>query len=76
MYLCHDMMGGYIQDTNTNDPNQYNSLQNSYRCLNLTHTSIFNYFSHHLISIPPQHWRRLCSNYGTKCLGTFIVERK
>ena len=70
------MMGGYKQDTNPNTPNQFVSLKNTYRCQNLSQTYIFNYFSHHLISIPPLHWRRLCHYSKTKCLGTFIVESR
>jgi hypothetical protein len=42
--------------------------------LHLEQTQIFNYFSHHNISIPPKHWRKLCKKYYSKCIGTFIVE--
>lgn len=55
-------------------PNAYS--YHTYRCLNLWNTQIFNYFSHHLITVPPQHWRRICSHHQVKCLGTFIIESK
>lgn len=77
------MEGGYKQDMNKNHPfpqdqNKYNmgqDFKHTYRCLHLAQTEIFNYFSHHLITIPPKHWRRQCRAAKTKCLGTFIVEK-
>ena len=52
-------------------------IQNlAYRAIHLEQAEIFNYFSHHSISVPPKHWRILCKKYGTQCLGTFITENE
>lgn len=77
------MAGGYNQDINRHHPypqEKSNYLANkahehTYRSLHLAQASIFNYFSHQLISVPPKHWRRLCRASKTKCLGTYIVEK-
>jgi mannosyl-glycoprotein endo-beta-N-acetylglucosaminidase len=77
------MEGGYKQDTNSYSPfpfqkNKYQQPQeycHTYRSLHLLQADIFNYFSHHLITIPPLHWRRLCQKNNSKCLGTYIIEK-
>lgn len=75
LYICHDMKGGYIEDTNfdcnTVENNKNENLE--YRSLHLEQAEIFNYFSHYNITIPPLHWRLACRNASTKCLGTFIL---
>ena len=73
------MKGGYIEDIHPNTPFPHpktiNSDQfNSYRCLHLPQAKIFNYFSHHLITVPPKSWRDACRKTNTLCLGTFITE--
>ncbi len=73
LFICHDMKGGYAEDTLFTSPIQKRRT-NSYRFSYFWQTSIFNYFSHKTITIPPRHWRQLCKRYQVKCLGTFIVE--
>jgi mannosyl-glycoprotein endo-beta-N-acetylglucosaminidase len=81
LYICHDMQGGYQQDLflDHNSPSVVAGKspakgQMAYRCLHLEQSDVFNYFSHHNITVPPRHWRILCRRYGTRCLGTFITE--
>ena len=77
MYLCHDMKGGYAEDThflNNTPPASTYAHPNAYRALHLEQAEVFNYFSHHSITIPPTHWRLACQRHRAKCLGTFIVE--
>lgn len=38
------------------------------------HTDIFIYFSHRLVTIPPQAYINVCHQFGVKVLGTFITE--
>lgn len=51
-------------------------LNLAYRPLHLEQAGVFNYFSHHNITVPPAQWRALCKQYGVPCLGTFITERE
>lgn len=73
MFICHDMKDGYAEDTRFTNPISTHQT-NSYRFHYFWQSSVFNYFSHKTISIPPKHWRILCQRYQVKCLGTFIVE--
>lgn len=71
------MKGGYKEDIFFDHnivPNELIENQ-AYRSLHLEQSEIFNYFSHHNITVPPKHWRLLCKKYHTQCLGTFITER-
>jgi len=70
------MKGGYLDDTYfSNNVMPASKVTNhSYRLLHIDQTEIFNYFSHHNITIPTKHWRMLCKKYQTKCIGTFIIE--
>jgi hypothetical protein len=67
------MKGGYYEDTKFTIPTE-KMRTNGYRFNFFWHTSIFNYFSHKTIAIPPRHWRELCKRYQVKCIGTFIAE--
>lgn len=72
------MKGGYKEDLffDHNIAPNGDEEHMAYRCLHLEQSEIFNYFSHHNISVPPKHWRVLCQRYKTQCLGTFITERE
>ena len=62
MLVCHDMQGGYGQDSmldGSEDPEYYT----------ITHwhlIDIFVYFSHHLVTIPPPSWTNCCHLHGVK----------
>ncbi|XP_015609952.1 uncharacterized protein LOC107274903 [Cephus cinctus] len=68
--LCHDMMGGYLEDRFINGSQAYDSYL--FYHWNLIDTFI--YFSHHLITIPPYGWINTAHRHGVKILGTVITE--
>ncbi|XP_072225317.1 cytosolic endo-beta-N-acetylglucosaminidase [Leuresthes tenuis] len=68
--VSHDMMGGYLDDrfvqgTNTEIPYVFYHWQ---------YIDIFNYFTHHLVTIPPAVWTNAAHKHGVIVLGTFITE--
>lgn len=68
--LCHDMMGGYLEDRFLEGSSNYDS----YRFHHWHHIDTFVYFSHHLVTIPPPGWINAAHRHGVKVLGTFITE--
>ena len=69
--VCHDMMGGYIED------NINNNLKNSKYCYRFNHwqlTDIFIYFSHNFISLPPKNYIDIAHRTDTLILATIITE--
>ncbi|CAN8002203.1 unnamed protein product [Ixodes hexagonus] len=68
--LCHDMMGGYLEDRFL----EGSSESDSYRFHHWHHIDTFVYFSHHLVTIPPPGWINAAHRHGVKVLGTFITE--
>eukprot|EP00088_Acartia_fossae_P023032 TRINITY_DN2410_c0_g1_i2.p1 TRINITY_DN2410_c0_g1~~TRINITY_DN2410_c0_g1_i2.p1 ORF type:complete len:563 (-),score=80.24 TRINITY_DN2410_c0_g1_i2:187-1875(-) len=69
--VCHDMMGGYIEDRFL-EPVQ----QDSYSLLHWSGLDVFIYFSHNFITIPPPGWISAAKMHGVKILGTIITEWK
>jgi len=70
--LCHDMMGGYINDRFVQPvPNK-----DSYSFLHWNCLDVFVYFSHNFITIPPTGWIAAAKMHGVKILGTVITEWK
>uniref|UniRef100_A0A8C9JFA1 Endo-beta-N-acetylglucosaminidase n=1 Tax=Panthera tigris altaica TaxID=74533 RepID=A0A8C9JFA1_PANTA len=70
--LCHDMMGGYLDDKFI----QGSAAQNPYCFYHWQCIDIFVYFSHHLVTIPPVGWTNAAHRHGVCVLGTFIAEWK
>ncbi|XP_054987309.1 cytosolic endo-beta-N-acetylglucosaminidase isoform X1 [Sorex araneus] len=70
--LCHDMMGGYLDDRFI----QGCGAQNPYSFYHWQYIDIFVYFSHHLATIPPVGWTNSAHRHGVCVLGTFITEWK
>ncbi|XP_064478947.1 LOW QUALITY PROTEIN: cytosolic endo-beta-N-acetylglucosaminidase-like [Ornithodoros turicata] len=68
--LCHDMMGGYLEDRFVNGSKSCNS----YRFYHWDKIDVFVYFSHHLVTIPPVGWINAAHRHNVKVLGTFITE--
>jgi len=67
--VCHDMMGGYIEDRFTQPVHK-----DSYSLLHWSGLDIFVYFSHHLLTIPPPGWIKTAKMNGVAVLGTIITE--
>ena len=71
--IMHDYKGGYIE-------NGYEACQGAqvtskdYILEYWQHLSIFNYFTHHQIGIPPPTWINTGHRNGVMVLGTFIIE--
>ncbi|XP_062840747.1 cytosolic endo-beta-N-acetylglucosaminidase [Trichomycterus rosablanca] len=68
--VSHDMMGGYLHDrfiqgTEVDDP---------YVFYHWEHIDIFNYFSHHMVTVPPAMWTNAAHKHAVLSLGTFITE--
>ncbi|KAM7069064.1 cytosolic endo-beta-N-acetylglucosaminidase [Molossus nigricans] len=70
--LCHDMMGGYLDDKFI----QGSAAQNPYTFYHWQHIDIFVYFSHHMVTVPPVGWINAAHRHGVCVLGTFITEWK
>ncbi|KAK7807583.1 hypothetical protein U0070_013889 [Myodes glareolus] len=70
--LCHDMMGGYLEDRFI----QGSKAQNPYSFYHWQYIDIFVYFSHHTVTIPPVCWTNAAHRHGVCVLGTFITEWK
>lgn len=68
--LCHDMMGGYLDDKFI----QGSATQNPYFFYHWQYIDIFVYFSHHMVTIPPVGWTNAAHRHGVCVLGTFITE--
>ncbi|XP_007958023.1 cytosolic endo-beta-N-acetylglucosaminidase [Orycteropus afer afer] len=68
--LCHDMMGGYLDDRFI----QGSAVQNPYSFYHWQYIDIFVYFSHHTVTIPPVGWTNAAHRHGVCVLGTFITE--
>nr|XP_055175968.1 cytosolic endo-beta-N-acetylglucosaminidase isoform X3 [Nyctereutes procyonoides] len=70
--LCHDMMGGYLDDKFI----QGAAAHNPYCFYHWQSIDIFVYFSHHTVTIPPVGWTNAAHRHGVCVLGTFITEWK
>lgn len=71
--VCHDMKGGYL-DEETSGGKQFTKDSYPYTFLNWWQIDIFNYFSHHFVTIPPAEYTRIAHKHGVLSLGTFITE--
>lgn len=68
--ICHDMMGGYLEDRFI----QGTEVDTPYLFYHWKYIDIFNYFSHHMVTIPPAMWTNAAHKHGVLSLGTFITE--
>ena len=67
--VCHDMMGGYLQDRFIDGCDQ-----DGYHFRHWSNIDIFVYFSHHFLTIPPPGWVSAARTHGVAVLGTIITE--
>ncbi|XP_061568074.1 cytosolic endo-beta-N-acetylglucosaminidase isoform X2 [Cololabis saira] len=68
--VSHDMMGGYLDDRFVQGANS----ETPYAFYHWQYIDIFNYFTHHLVTIPPAVWTNAAHKHGVVVLGTFITE--
>uniref|UniRef100_A0A8B9HF13 Cytosolic endo-beta-N-acetylglucosaminidase n=1 Tax=Astyanax mexicanus TaxID=7994 RepID=A0A8B9HF13_ASTMX len=68
--VSHDMMGGYLEDRFI----QGTHVEDPYVFYHWEYIDIFNYFSHHMVTIPPAVWTNAAHKHGVLSLGTFITE--
>ncbi|CAI5674091.1 cytosolic endo-beta-N-acetylglucosaminidase [Oreochromis niloticus] len=68
--VSHDMMGGYLDDRFVQGTN----AEAPYAFYHWQYIDIFNYFSHHLVTIPPAVWTNAAHKHGVIVIGTFITE--
>ncbi|CCD65994.1 mannosyl-glycoprotein endo-beta-N-acetylglucosaminidase [Caenorhabditis elegans] len=71
--VCHDMRGGYLEEEST-EGKKFEKDRYPYMFLNWWQIDIFNYFSHHFVTIPPEDYTRIAHKHGVLSLGTFITE--
>eukprot|EP00094_Tigriopus_californicus_P010058 TCALIF_09699-PA protein Name:"Similar to ENGASE Cytosolic endo-beta-N-acetylglucosaminidase (Homo sapiens)" AED:0.13 eAED:0.13 QI:0/-1/0/1/-1/1/1/0/383 len=69
--LCHDMMGGYLDDRYI-DGIEVSTLP--YYFVHWSGIDVFVYFSHNFVTIPPIGWIESAHKNGVKVLGTIITE--
>jgi len=67
--VCHDMMGGYLQDRFVDGCDE-----DGYHFRHWNQIDIFVYFSHHFVTIPPPGWVAAARTHGVQILGTIITE--
>uniref|UniRef100_A0A8R1E6W3 FYVE-type domain-containing protein n=2 Tax=Caenorhabditis japonica TaxID=281687 RepID=A0A8R1E6W3_CAEJA len=67
------MRGGYLEEE-TNRGKQFEPDKYPYTFLNWWQIDVFNYFSHHFVTIPPEEYTRISHKHGVLSLGTFITE--
>ena len=65
--VCHDMMGGYLQDRFI-DGDQ----EDGYYFSHWANIDIFIYFSHHFITIPPVGWISAARRHGVQ-VSSYIL---
>ena len=70
--ITHDMKNGYKEDNKISLENPKKGF--FYRFEFFMESNIFNYFSHHFITIPTTSYIKVCHDLGNKILGTIIVE--
>ncbi|TRY59587.1 hypothetical protein DNTS_003878 [Danionella cerebrum] len=68
--VSHDMMGGYLDDRFI----QGAEVEAPYAFYHWEYIDIFNYFSHHMVTIPPAAWTNAAHKHGVLSIGTFITE--
>ncbi|KAJ8345547.1 hypothetical protein SKAU_G00297400 [Synaphobranchus kaupii] len=68
--VSHDMKGGYLEDRFV----QGTEAETPYAFYHWQYIDIFNYFSHHTVTIPPVVWTNAAHKHGVLVLGTFITE--
>ncbi|XP_050961845.1 LOW QUALITY PROTEIN: cytosolic endo-beta-N-acetylglucosaminidase [Labeo rohita] len=68
--VSHDMMGGYLDDRFI----QGAEVETPYAFYHWEYIDIFNYFSHHMVTIPPAVWTNAAHKHGVLSIGTFITE--
>lgn len=67
--VCHDMMGGYLQDRFVDGCDE-----DGYHFRHWNQVDYFVYFSHHFLTIPPPGWVTAARLHGVQVLGTIITE--
>ncbi|KAF7247448.1 Cytosolic endo-beta-N-acetylglucosaminidase [Varanus komodoensis] len=77
--VCHDMMGGYLEDSVKQDRClqwfiQGAAVRDPYVFYHWHYIDLFIYFSHHTVTIPPVVWTNAAHRNGVLMLGTFITE--
>ncbi|CAL9187816.1 unnamed protein product [Musa hybrid cultivar] len=68
--VCHDMMGGYLDDALV----QGGDNSDAYAIWHWYLMDVFVYFSHYLVTLPPPCWTNAAHTHGVRVLGTFITE--
>lgn len=70
MIVCHDMRNNYLEDKYF----QGHSCSNGYSFYHWNLVDTFIYFSHHMVTIPPESWINSAHENNVRMLGTFITE--
>ncbi|OXU26644.1 hypothetical protein TSAR_007883 [Trichomalopsis sarcophagae] len=68
--VCHDLMGGYLEDKFIDGSN----VNDSYHFYHWSIVDTFIYFSHYFVTVPPFGWINAAHKHGVKILGTLITE--
>lgn len=70
LLVCHDMRNNYLEDRYF----QGSGESNSYTFYHWSAIDLFVYFSHHMVTVPPESWINAAHENNVRCLGTFITE--
>ncbi|XP_065846189.1 cytosolic endo-beta-N-acetylglucosaminidase-like isoform X2 [Oscarella lobularis] len=72
LIVCHDMMGGYVSDAHVQGCYPVSDVH--YYISHWEMISMFIYFSHHFVTVPPPGWTNCAHKHGVPVLGTIITE--
>ena len=73
LIICHDMMGGYVEDVQEHE-NEHSNPNGLFHLSKWSCIDTFIYFAHHRISLPPPSWIKIWQVRANTFAHTLKVE--